>query len=1060
MVLDHDEEDFESTEMEDTSEEALVEMEKSADGKRVAPAEEPLLKTLFKEAVDPDDSVLRDFAEHVIGPLSYQFATVSAKGGAFFREREARGESTRAKYDQNMRAHLLNGMLPALRIARLLKAWGSRTLRTWDETAERLFVAGYMLHDFTKIPAVKATLVEAGFEEMEAPSPRMIPTLEAIFIDWGGKLGLDAFLQPLGGMEAVVHEVMYIACNTQVLWGTARAPALFPKIQLPVHTYLTATEVSRLADLVAYAARTPRQMVSHETINRKVLGELSVALDAKVGRVAKLVYHHVAENRGLLLNFIHDGALQVLTIPDQRVPLLYAPSGVVYLERHNAPPMPTPETLMSQIVLDIRSKAGEELISKGKGARRDKFILLDENYNDLLTLSDVVKQSSRLVAKLVSNSKAVQRIEPIRDWLKNEQLPSVPTDAKDSRLDRIAEWLGLMENQLQARLHDFNFTNWVLHNLELDDLRIPFTMLLNHPVARKGGVKYWWFWLAAHYLMRHLGITPDQVVDRLEMWSVKLVESFPKELPETALANEVTWDELGRYIGRVLTVAGGRAGDAALRAETARYQNAKGKRGGAICTICGSEYTTRKVAETAVAFQPGVYTARIRIGSSDNKRSVCTICALEQLLRQLFVENLDSGSKVEGQRVRYLSLYPTYFFTPETLKVVRRAYNNLKDIRLSDKSLRAAITQAIDNPQLWQRLTPFLLRAQDGLPSKRLVRYGESASATFLMLGWRGFNDPSDTESWILPAFLSLLLPICLDVKVIASESAAPLMTEADEVQETIWFEGAHASTRALTTYRWTDSEGQKRDDASGRIMVDAVLPILRRYCAATLIHLDSEYAPPDEHWNRFAPIAQALMESPLYVFHYLAKQMREDKHASADQINRYVRYAQSIFNDQEDQRMSYAKQLVEAYRGFYRAKSVKNANSILRPLSVVADALLVADMRLFSDTQSLVELSYGELYRFMDRVEKGSADGRFPKGVSIPEREAAMRTFCTLFVKEVFVGIFNRDVSSLRGRQLNLLKSACEALYRDAQNQEWAERGGEPDAEDDSSEETTDSAE
>lgn len=157
---------------------------------------------------------------------------------------------------------------------------------------------------------------------------------------------------------------------------------------------------------------------------------------------------------------------------------------------------------------------------------------------------------------------------------------------------------------------------------------------------------------------------------------------------------------------------------------------------------------------------------------------------------------------------------------------------------------------------------------------------------------------------------------------------------------------------------------------------------------------------------------------------------------------------------------MSYAKQLVEAYRGFYRAKSVKNANSILRPLSVVADALLVADMRLFSDTQSLVELSYGELYRFMDRVEKGSADGRFPKGVSIPEREAAMRTFCTLFVKEVFVGIFNRDVSSLRGRQLNLLKSACEALYRDAQNQEWAERGGEPDAEDDSSEETTDSAE
>lgn len=147
---------------------------------------------------------------------------------------------------------------------------------------------------------------------------------------------------------------------------------------------------------------------------------------------------------------------------------------------------------------------------------------------------------------------------------------------------------------------------------------------------------------------------------------------------------------------------------------------------------------------------------------------------------------------------------------------------------------------------------------------------------------------------------------------------------------------------------------------------------------------------------------------------------------------------------------MSYAKELVDLYRGFYRAKTITNTNSILRPLNVVADALLIADTRLFPDAESLTEVAYGELYRFMDRVASGQADGRFPKGISPQEREKAMRAFCQKFVNDVFIGVFNGDVAALRGKQLNLLRSACEVLYRKSHQDEWESRRQETDESDD----------
>src|SRR5439155_9050853 len=171
------------------------------------------------------------------------------------------------------------------------------------------------------------------------------------------------------------------------------------------------------------------------------------------------------------------------------------------------------------------------------------------------------------------------------------------------------------------------------------------------PEQRDGtGIRYHWYWAAVYALSRN-PVSPESVLNWLEESAKQLIVLLPDELPESARANEETWIDLADYISHVLTLSGEKGSVGGDNQELKRYARSKTGRGGAVCALCGSNYVTRKQAETAVAFQPGVYTARVRIGASDNKRSICSICGLEQLLRQLFVENLDTGGTAEGQRI-------------------------------------------------------------------------------------------------------------------------------------------------------------------------------------------------------------------------------------------------------------------------------------------------------------------------------------------------------------------------------------------------------------------------
>lgn len=130
---------------------------------------------------------------------------------------------------------------------------------------------------------------------------------------------------------------------------------------------------------------------------------------------------------------------------------------------------------------------------------------------------------------------------------------------------------------------------------------------------------------------------------------------------------------------------------------------------------------------------------------------------------------------------------------------------------------------------------------------------------------------------------------------------------------------------------------------------------------------------------------------------------------------------------------MSHAKSLTMLYRKFYRARRY-NANSVLRPISLASKTILDADTRLFGP-EGLVEAVFGELHSYITRGSRESLF-YFPKGSNREEREQAMHEFADYFVNVVFYDTLRGDKSALRGRQLNLLKSACEVIYRDAEAQ------------------------
>lgn len=1019
--------------------------------------EEPLFGTLLQRAVrkvDPDDAVLLDYARVVAPQLSRLLAHKTAKGGDFVLDRAAQGisaaELARYGHDQSMRAHLINGLFPVATIARTLLRWEVGRFRIYfDETAYRLFCAGYTLHDWLKLPEVDQQLEALGLRHDTVNPALHFTHVVSIIADWCLRLGLDRFLEPVGPFDGLLPELILIASNTQVKWGTMRNLSALPQLDpARQHKVLLATDLCTLADYLAYLGRTPIQAARDTAIGAQ--------LQMLSNGTARLSYHHIADVRGVLTNLINNAAVDAYH-NDQRIPLLYAPTGVVYLEQ-KAASQKTPDVsdvanaTIARIQAICRSRLASDLVGFSRDGKGLKYAPFYDLFFTPRQLAPVIAKAAHVRTVTNKTGTAATRYAKMLD---KDMVPaggSVEQLPVDKSVDMLAEGVAKLEQLMIETTPAQDTVQWFLNRLAVGDIATQVREIPRR--ANMGGVPYQWYYAAGVAHQRNPGLSPDEWNERLHM----LAREASAILPDTITASG--WDELRAYIMANLRFErAAPAGDQALHMaerELAQYISARRLRNATqVCSLCSSSFSVREQRESGILFAPMVYTNKQPLHGNKAIRNICAICEMEMMLRQVLMNNsAATGKRFEGRRLRYLFFYPTYFFTPETLLVLREVYLQLKQTRFTvlrrllmpennDAEPRANLAL-----EVFQQIEQLFL--DPTLPDRpnedRLfrMRFSENEPVSFGVLGIPpASREAKDAEAWVHPAFLALVLPLLLDVKVVASESMLPLFNEATELPETVAFDGAHSFVAYLSP--------------ESRLNLDRVGPTLQRLTVAYLIHLDGNAgvgrAGYDYRWQDIPALARNLATSPLYAFHYLKKGMRQESNEAISG------YKASIYNDLVSHylpkgaiAMSHARELTLRYRRFYRhRKGRMNSNAILRPVSEAAKALLAADLRLFDDDEALLEAVRSRLEKFVERVAKNKADGTIPNWLyaNLTNHEAALDAavddFARYFVEAIYRDVFQRDRAALAGKQLNLLKNACESIYMAEQRREWRERNEQP---------------
>jgi len=1022
-------------------------------------APELLTVKLIREAVrreNPADAALNDFARLVAPRMLRELAGHTAKGGLWIERKRAEGiKSGRSGEDQSLTAHLLNGLLPVVALIRRLRQLDASVARYLDEKAYRFFITGYILHDWEKLPCV-AAMLEAEFGEGFKPDPvKHREMFERVLIEWSRRLGLDEFLAAggLGSINVHLDTLAWITQNTQERYDTHR-PTVGFNLTLSEKVCELCANLTKMADKLSSIVKHPAdvaQVSITDLLHRLSDGQL------------RFTFHSLAEVRGVLTNIINNALLDAHRECGWQA-FLFFPNGVAYCGTAEALAV-DPAIAPDAVVAKVRQLCARQLAQRYVGFGRDgkglKFADYYWLFFDAPTLIRVGAGAAGKKLHAGSNSASAKRSASLVEFRRKGMLPtSLEVEfIDDIRIDQLAEFCDVAERKVwQAFCNTRKLKNppdvaqAILEQLELGDLRSGFDAIANLNEAIRsagekgntGGVPLAWYYVAAQYFKqpRNKGKSADDVQELISNLATSLAEKVKDSIPQDGNDG---WDDVRRYVAVIVTLPAARQPlqPRQFLSELGLYEKTKQRGGGKPCSLCSSSYKVNEQMEAGVLFAPQVYTNKQTLFGSQAKRHICSICSAEMMLRQILMNRTQaSGGDFEGGKYRYLYIYPTYYFTMETNRFLRECYQKLRATSFRTEvrnHLVSRETRAVDfSIARFQSLDSLLIDETLEVEQDRFfkMQYPEDDPLTFFFAGLPPGRDASDTESWVMPVFLALALPLVFDAKVVVSESPAPLFNSGADFEETVFIDAPHSFAELLVTKL--------------RLRLDEILPNLQRLTAAYVIHLDANARQSkggyDANWGRLSELARDLASSPLYVFHYLNVWLRkQDRDAPPpDRVREYL----SLYNyieletEQERKAMNHARRLTELYRRFYRAKSwFAKANAVLKPIDVAADTMLKADRALFTqDEGALVDVVAAEMNSLMQRVHRSEAEGRWVISNSEDERRA-VREFAEYFVNDLFTSALKGDAARLAGQQLNLLRNTCDTLYREMDDRERSEK-------------------
>ncbi|MGB3758410.1 MAG: type I-D CRISPR-associated protein Cas10d/Csc3 [Rivularia sp. (in: cyanobacteria)] len=1059
---------------------------------------------LFKEAVkkargNQGEQILERFTEYVLPNLIQQLAGTTAKGGKFFeitipkinaeraKEGKAPVDSTRNAGDQSMVAHLLNGLFPTYRIlTKLQTATETNPVkRNCEDLQVCIFITSYLLHDYEKFSDYKSWLINNDTDtkfinrdwELNIPEKKDAPNLGRDYIS---KKIIDFGLNNLLGedWQDFIDDIIEISSNSGVkhdsdLGLATRGLKTLNDHRLDSRIRQDLIDLVSLSDIFASVIKHPRD-AEHSRLTRLI--------DRLSNHQLKLTYHSLSENRGVLTNILNNAIIEAH--PEEcYTPLLYLSDGVVYLANVDSPIIDT-TNIPQNVVSKVKSLCAEKLRERQTGFNRDgkglKFADYYWLFLDAIGLMEVSIDAACRLLPDIKNASSSKRSESLQKYQAQAQLSTninleFPSDI---RIDRLAEfgdilcrgiWGGWSErvkagqkNIPKARRKippELGLTQKLAEYLELSDEISAIREIQS--LKKTGGVPLDWYYLAAQYFYKYPGKDFAQILEIMQgmvSHAASLIQPIIKNFQDIPDG----WEDLKTYVERVISLPTG----AVVTPETnpflielQRYNLAKviGRGRESVCAMSSSAYTVSEQMESATLFAPQVYSNRqILFNAQAAKRQICSIWSIEIMLRQILMNQTNAvGGDFENRKYRYLYLYPTYFFTPETNKFLQLTYNQFARTRFDAELRKHFITkQQIANFKIenYQQVDTLLikenLKPEDDRTFK--ISFPDKETLTFFFLGLPPGKDATDTESWITPAWLAFTLPLVMDVKVVASESPVPPFISGADFEETVLLDGEHQAIHSLIK-----KDNYRLDSIVPKNLEKREFSPLNVLTAAYAIHLEvNRKKDGDPDWGKLSDLARDLETSPLYVFHYLNKWLRKQEKIETVSITKTRLYLDFYYYfEPGGETVNKLRELTRLYRKFYRAQTKgkpPKANAILKPIDETADVILKIDKAVTADTESLIDVVAARLAKLMNNVRRKAAegkptfafvDGKWKPALTQVEERQAVYDFAKYFVKEIFEGSFKCDRARLAGTQLNLIRDTCEYLYRLADDEERQNR-------------------
>src|SRR5437763_5819143 len=369
------------------------------------------------------------------------------------------------------------------------------------------------------------------------------------------------------------------------------------------------------------------------------------------------------------------------------------------------------------------------------------------------------------------------------EWAKEQALPT------DIRCDKLAEYLAFLYRRIFAELtpKPQEITQMLLEVLDLSG-----EVQSERAERQRGGTPTGWFYVAARYLKLHSDMTSEEleeVVKSLATRSLQFIKANGLTLPGAGETEQIFQE----YAGRIIEIDGHLLGSGKetirehFAGELQRYMQSKDMNK-VTCSLCANPYEAQEQDASTVLFKPQQYSNKSPLNRSRLLRGICPICALEMMLR-LVQQGLPAKNTQEKQAIN-LYLYPTYFFTAETAEVVKQFSTRLQTLNLYRLIFSHLEKQGFSYQNLLT-YEDFMVDEDDSNAAQARSIWkppysDEEQAALFFMTLHPLGRKLTETDTWILPTFYALALPLLLGVKCLATPSLASLYWRASEFGEIV----------------------------------------------------------------------------------------------------------------------------------------------------------------------------------------------------------------------------------------------------------------------------------